>query len=193
MKRNTNTVRERKRTKTTSMVSPLTNLPNAIVTKNHHYIKKIYNLLLSKKIIEACLRLRFDDNTRIWVLEIKLLLSGQKLPVTRQQLVRFGDDIICKLVDFILLSSNDVVPNLYCIKWIKLAHVEFIVQPRLQSKNERIKIYDSCKEASTLTDQQSFSKETFYRIINSIIAYEQVVLSAIGYITSMYAVKYCKM
>ena len=93
-----------------------------------------------------------------------------------------SDNVIRKVVDLIL-SSNNVVPKSYGTKKVRLSCDEILTLPRLLRKNTRIKIYEDYKEF-TMNDQCSISRETFYRIINNITAYEQVALSAIDYVTS---------
>ena len=52
--------------------------------------------------------------------DIKTLLNGEKLHVQKRNIVRVGDDVVRKLVDFIL-SSNNVVPNSYGTKKVRLS------------------------------------------------------------------------
>ena len=122
--------------------------------------------------------------------DIKTLLNGEKLHVQKRNIVRVGDDVVRKLVDFIL-SPNNVVPNSYGTKKVKLSRNEVLTLPRLQRKNTRIKIYEDYKEF-TMNDTSYISRETFYRIINNITACEQVSLNAIDYVTSTLVNETCE-
>ena len=134
-------------------------------------LMKIHNFKFAKG--RARMRAREDANT---------LLSGLRLPIDKRHVERVGDDVVHKVVDFIL-SSKNVVPNSYGIKQVKLSRDEIIVLPKLQRKNQRIKLYKDYKEMSSSSDQYSICRQTFYQIINRITAYEQVSLSAIDYVT----------
>ena len=114
--------------------------------------------------------------------DIAKLLDGEKLSVPTRHVKRVSDNVITKVVDFIL-SSNNVVPNSYGVKNIRLGSDEIITLPKLQRKNTRIKIYEDYKD-NTINDEYSLSRETFYRIINKCTAHDQVSLSAIDYVTS---------
>ena len=122
--------------------------------------------------------------------DILKLLNGEKIEVAKRHVKRVNDQVIQKVVDFIL-SSNNVVPNLYGVKTIRLSSEESITLPRLQRKNTRIKIYEDYKEA-TMNDEYSICRQTFYRIINNITGYEQVSLNAIDYVTSTLVNETCE-
>ena len=130
----------------------------------------------------ARMRAREDANT---------LLSGLRLPIDQRHVVRVDDDVVHKVVDFIL-SSKNVVPNSYGIKQVKLSRDEIIVLPKLQRKNQRIKIYEDYKVMSSSFNQYSICRQTFYQIINKITAYEQVSLSAIDYVTASLVNETCE-
>ena len=100
----------------------------------------------------ARMRAREDANT---------LLSGHRLPIDKCHVERVDDDVVHKVVDFIL-SSKNVVPNSYGIKQVKLSRDEIIVLPKLQRKNQRIKIYEDYKEMSSSFNQYSICRQTFY-------------------------------
>lgn len=123
--------------------------------------------------------------------DINTLLSGLKLQLPKRHVERVNDEIVHKIVDFIL-SSNNVVPNSYGIKRVKLTADEIIVLPKLQRKNQRIKIFEDYKEITSNTDQFSICRQTFYNIINNITSYEQVSLSAIDYVTSTLVNETCE-
>ena len=114
--------------------------------------------------------------------DIAKLLDGEKLSVPTRHVKRVNDNVLRKVVDFIL-SSNNVVPNSYGVKNIRLGSDEIITLPKLQRKNSRIKIYEDYRE-NTINDEYILSRETFYRIINKVTANDQVSLSAIDYVTS---------
>ena len=101
--------------------------------------------------------------------DIQKLLSGEKIEVARRHTKRVSDQVIQKVVDFIL-PSNNVVPNLYGVKTIRLSSEESITLPKLQRKNTRFKIYEDYKDA-TINDQYSICRQIFYRIINNITGY----------------------
>ena len=90
-----------------------------------------------------------------------------------------------------MLSCNNVIPNSYGTKKIKLSCNEALTLPRLQRENSRIKIYEDYKDF-TMNDTSYISRETFYRIINNITAYEQVSLNAINYVTSTLVNETCE-
>ena len=76
--------------------------------------------------------------------DLKTLMRGEKLPVPKRNVVRVKDNVVTKVVDFIL-SSNNIVPNSYGTKNVRLSRNEMLTLPRLQRKNTQIKIFDSTK------------------------------------------------
>ena len=122
--------------------------------------------------------------------DLKTLMRGEKLPVPKRNGVRVKDNVVTKVVDFIL-SSNNIVPNSYGTKNVRLSCNEILTLPRLQRKNSRIKIFEDYKDF-TMNNEYCISRETFYRIINKITAYEQVALSAIDYATSTLVNETCE-
>ena len=55
--------------------------------------------------------------------DIKTLLNCEKVHVQKRNIVRVADDVVRKLVHF-LLSSNNVVPKSYGTKKVRLIHNE---------------------------------------------------------------------
>ena len=62
------------------------------------------------------------------------LINGDKLNVPKRHIKQVSDDVVRKVMKFILSSSN-VVPNSSGVKNISLPSEETIILPRFQRKN----------------------------------------------------------
>ena len=76
--------------------------------------------------------------------DLKTLMRGEKLPVPKRNVVRVKDNVVTKVVDFIL-SSNNVVPNSYGTKNVRLSRNEILTLLIRQRKTHESKSLKTTK------------------------------------------------